>query len=303
MFDPQLRTVTANGVTLAYFERGAPEPGRPTLVFVHATGFHGRIWDRIADSFGGFHIVAYEHRGHGRSERQAIDHWKTFGEDLAACAVALGLSNAIGIGHSVGAHALVDAAATVDAFAQLVLLDPTIISPDAYSAALRPDFPDGGHPATKRRRYFASAQDMYKRLKDKGSFPKFEPRILKDYCDYGLLPSENGGFELACSPETEAAVYMSARTNGAIYDAVRRFDRPVHILRAREPQGERRGGMDFESSPTWPNLVNEFPMGTEQHLRDCSHFIPMEAPDVVVDAIRRTIEKWPAVASDYASDG
>ena len=39
--------------------------------------------------------------------------------------------------------------------------------------------------------------------------------------------------------------------------------------------------MDFESSPTWPGLVHEFRQGKEIHLPDHSHFIPMEAPELV----------------------
>jgi hypothetical protein len=36
-----------NDVELAYFERGVRSAARPSLLFAHATGFHGRIWDRI----------------------------------------------------------------------------------------------------------------------------------------------------------------------------------------------------------------------------------------------------------------
>jgi hypothetical protein len=39
--------------------------------------------------------------------------------------------------------------------------------------------------------------------------------------------------------------------------------------------------MDFASSPTWPGLVHEFRDGREVHLAEHTHFLPMEAPDLV----------------------
>ena len=89
MAEPQLHKIQLNGVELAYFERGARQADKPTLLFVHATGFHGRIWDRIIEAFPGYHSLALELRGHGRSENVAINHWREVGEDVAAFAAAL----------------------------------------------------------------------------------------------------------------------------------------------------------------------------------------------------------------------
>ena len=87
-------------------------------------------------------------------------------------------------------------------------------------------------------------------------------------------------FVLACSPESEASVYMTSRTNPAVYDAIRALEIPVMILRAKRPPVDR-DLMDFSSSPTWPGLVDEFRNGRERHLTEHTHFIPMEDPDLV----------------------
>ena len=291
--EPDFKRIRVNGVELAFFERGTPGPEEPTLLFVHATGFHARIWDRIIESFAGCHVLALDQRGHGRSEKRIIEHWRVFGEDLAALVAALGLENVIGIGHSMGGHALVDAAAKSGAFARLLLLDPTIAPPESY-ANPPPEYAAGGtHPGAKRKRLFASPDEMVERLSRKGGYQLFEPRILRDYCQHGLEKLASGEYRLLCPPEIEASVYMTARTNGGVHDSARALDIPVTIIRAQLPPAER-SQMDFASSPTWPELVGEFNRGRDLYYPECSHFIPMQMPDQVIRALQEEVDAWHA---------
>ena len=290
MSDPQLRKIRVNGVQLAYFERNQPKPGQPTLLFVHATGFHGRIWDRIIEPLQGHHSIALEQRGHGRSEKVKIRHWKVVGQDVAAVIRTLDLKDIIGVGHSMGAHALVQAAADTGALARLMLLDPTIMAPEQYQGPLLPLERGGGvHPAAKRRNHFASVEEMMHRLATKSAFPLFDPRVFRDYCQHGLVPAANGGLQLACPPEIEASVYMASRSNPDILASVAALDLPVLVVRAKAPEGER-GIMDFASSPTWPGLAGQFRRGREIHRPDITHFIPMQIPDEVSALIAAEIE-------------
>jgi lipase len=148
-----------------------------------------------------------------------------------------------------------------------------------------------GHPSAKRRNHFASPEEMIERLLPKSSFGLFEPRIFEDYCRYGLVPAPGGGFDLACPPAMEASVYMTARTNRAIYESVRSLDIPVTVMRARVRTTESLVP-DFSSSPTWPGLADEFKRGRDLHLVDCSHFIPMQVPDKVVAVIEEEVAAW-----------
>jgi len=286
---PSLHKVRVNGAELAYFERGTRRDDLPTLLFVHATGFHGRVWDYHAEAFPEHHIVALEQRGHGRSEKLAVSNWRTFGEDQAAFVEALDLSGLIGIGHSMGAHGMIDGAALSGRFSRLLLLDPTVAEEAAYGPEYWAMFGDQLHPAAKRRNVFASVQDMIDSLAPKSSFPLFHPRIFQDYCQYGLEPTESGEFVLACRPEVEAHVYMSARSNGAVYDSARTLDIPVTIVRARLPAAD--GAQDFSSSPTWPGLAGEFKHAQDMHWSDCTHFIPMQRPDEVVAIIKQLVQE------------
>ena len=292
MPEPQLRKIRTNGVQLAYFERGQPAPEHPTLLFVHATGFHGRIWDRVIEPLGDLHSIALEQRGHGRSEKVKIGHWRVVGEDVAALIEALQLRRIIGVGHSMGAHALVQAAATTSAIDRLVLLDPTIMAPEMYAGPATPMELDGGiHPAAKRRNAFASVEEMMQRLANKSAFPLFDPQVFRDYCGHGLLPAPDGGLQLACPPEIEASVYRASRSNPDIFASVDKVDVPVLVVRAKAPQGAR-GIMDFASSPTWPGLAGRFKQGREIHRPDTTHFIPMQIPDEVIALIKAEVAAW-----------
>ena len=292
MIEPELRFIELNDVELAYWERGARQPDQPTLFFVHATGFHGRVFDRVIDAFPELHTIAFEQRGHGRSEHSPIRHWKTMCEDQAAFLRAKGLEDVIGIGHSMGGHAMIDAAHDGGAFARLLLLDPTVSSPESFADAPPPDFSQQ-HPAAKRNNHFESPEEMRDRLLPKGAYRLFEPRVLMDYCRFGLLPADGGGFVLACHPEMEASVYQTARTNPDVLDSVRALPIPVTIMRAMEPSGTKSVA-DFSISPTWPKLVDEFQNGREFYLPDCTHFIPMQMPDLVIDVLREEVAAWRA---------
>jgi len=286
--EPKLHKIRVNGAELAYFERGSRHPDRPTLLFVHATGFHGRLWDYQAQSFPEYHSIALEQRGHGRSEKLAVTDWRTFGEDQAAFVEALDLQGLVGVSHSMGAHGMIDGAALSGRFNRLLLLDPTVSMPSAYGPEYAQMFGDQLHPAAKRRRLFQSPEDMFERLSHKSSFPLFHRQILKDYCDYGLDQTPTGEYTLACLPEVEAHVYMSARTNGRIFDSVRALDIPVVVVRAKLPAPD--SGQDFSSSPTWPDLAAAFKFGRDLHWPDCSHFIPMQRPDAVIELIQEQLD-------------
>ncbi len=293
--EPTQHRLRVNECELAYYERAPELRGQgPTLFFVHATGFHARVWDQIIARLPRVHSIALDQRGHGTSEKKLILHWRTVGRDQAALIEALDLDRIVGVGHSMGAHAMIDAAAACrDRFERLVLIDPTVAAPESYEAANAAQGESGGemHPASKRRNHFDSAEAMMERLRDRSSFHLFDPQMFRDYCEHGLHPDPDGeGFVLACPPEIEASVYMSSRTNGGVYDSVRALDLPVLVLRAMEPNPDMVGPMIFSASPTWPGLAAEFRNGREIYYPDKTHFLPMEIPDEVAMLIRREVE-------------
>jgi len=282
---PKLHHIPVGGLSLAAFEwRAALRGAAPTLWMVHATGFHGRVWDQVIHHLPGRHVIAVEQRGHGRSGGTGFDSWADFGRDQAAMAAALDLQGAVGVGHSMGAHALVQAAAFApERFRQLVLIDPVIRAPADYHQPLPP--PGTLHPSAQRKNRFASAQEMFERFADRPPYSVFDTQALQDYCQHGLKPADDGqGFQLACAPGFEGRVYPTALANAGIYASIRALQIPVLVVRAR-PQDPSIKPWDALGTPTWPLLAQEFHFGRDLQLLDKTHMLPMEDPGLVAGLI------------------
>jgi pimeloyl-ACP methyl ester carboxylesterase len=277
---PSLREIRVADATIATWEwegDGAP------ILLIHATGLHGRCWDRIVEALPDRRVLALDVRGHGRSSCPPPPYrWSHLARDVIEVVERLALERVVGVGHSMGRHLVTRAAAALPSrFDRLLLLDPAIVPPEILRMiALAGD----RIPPVRRRSRFASVSEMVTRLQTRKGFSRWDPRVLDDYCTHGLRPSPNGeGFELACPPEVETAVYVG-QADPDIYGLLRSIDLPVHIVRARtHPEGHFVP--DFSYSPTWPHLANEFRNASEVHLTEATHFFPMEQPDLVAARI------------------
>ena len=286
---PQLHPIASNGLQLACHEWRAPLRGAsPTLLMVHATGFHGRVWDPVIRRLPGRHVLAPDLRGHGRSESAPFSSWEAFGRDLAGLAKAMDLQGAIGIGHSMGAHALVQAAAFEPGrFSRLLLVDPVMQAPATYHL---PPVPAGTlHPAAGRKNHFESPQAMFERFVERPPYAVFDREALRLYCEHGLRPAAGGsGFELACAPEFEASIYPQARGNLGVFASIRALQIPVWVVRAR-PQDPTVLPWDPLGSPTWPGLAAEFRHGRDLVFPEQTHFLPMQDPALMARLIDELI--------------
>ena len=282
---PKVHSGQFNGVELCWFEWGEPQVNRASILLVHATGFHGRCWDQVVRYLPGEHVLSLEMRGHGRSENLGPFNWQSFGQDVTAFVQALGDQQVVGVGHSMGGHAVAVAAANHQAaFERLVLVDPVIMSPEIYAAntSVHADWLDdaGQHPVARRKNQFDSVQAMVNNFQGRGSYGVWQAEVLADYCEYGLLPNPDGpGLILACPPKVEAEIYMGS-TGRDILAEIGVITRPVRVLRAQERDHSRQE-MDFSSSPTWPELADFLPNGRDYHLSELTHFLPMQAPELV----------------------
>ena len=222
-------------------------------------------------------------RGHGLSDKPEPPYeWARFGDDLVALMRAMGLKAALGVGHSKGGYALVRAAALApELFSGLLLVDPVILPREAYLEVRW----SGEHFASRRRDAWSSPSEMFEAFCAREPFSRWQERVLRDYCGYGLGPNAAGvGYVLACPPRVEAAVYQAAVGGGDIYDEIARVDVPVRVLRAR-PR-DPTAAMDMTSSPTAPDLAARCLHCTDGPAPQFSHFIPMEAPGVVARELR-----------------
>lgn len=290
---PREATLTTDELSLTYFEWG--KPSDPTVLLVHATGFHARCWDQVVARLPkDVHVLAPDMRGHGRSDEVAPYNWASFGRDLQAFATALDIRDAIGVGHSMGGHCVTQLAGErTECFRELLLLDPVIFEPEAYVTNSDQGFATAEeHPVARRRERWDSWQDMQASLAGKGTFGLWDPQVFEDYCRYGVLPvvDENGagdGVRLACPAIVEASVYLGSSETD-VHQLIPNIRIPVTVLRA-PPRDPGSVELDFSKSPTVPDLASRFVQAQDVLLAELTHFIPMQAPELVADYIKRAL--------------
>ena len=94
---------SSDGVLIAAHDYGG---GGPSIVFCHATGFHGRYWDPICKQLcNNFHCVSLDFRGHGNSSMPlgTSMSWVGMAEDLLCVIDQLNLDPALAVCHIMGA--------------------------------------------------------------------------------------------------------------------------------------------------------------------------------------------------------
>lgn len=283
---PREHRLETLGGEICWFEWGTPSD-RPSLLLLHATGFHARLWDQVVAALPpGTHVIAPDQLGHGRSFKPAsLSDWANTADTLLPLVDCFAGTPLVGCGHSMGGYVLTRLAAErPDAFAHVFLIDPVIMPPKFYIGGTDEPVPDpADHPVARRRGRWDGWEAMNAHFTSRPPYALWQPAVLADYCHYGLLRAADGeGWDLACPPALEASVYQSAlRTNP--YDWLGRIAAPVSVIRARS--GERAGHLDFSVSPTAPDLGIAVGAVRDEQWTDQSHFIPMEAPQRLADLI------------------
>lgn len=290
MSEPREHRLATPEGDICWFEWGVPGQG-PSVLLLHATGFHARLWDRVVAALpDGTHVIAPDHRGHGRSFRPAsLADWTGNAAALLPLVDRFASRALVGCGHSMGGYVLTRLAAERRAsFRHLILIDPVIMAPGLYQGQAELPVPDPAeHPVARRRNRWADAEEMRARFADRLPYSRWQPEVLADYCAHGLLPAPSGeGYELACPPALEASMYQNAlRTDPHTW--LGDLAAPVTLIRA--PQGERGDAMDFSQSPTWTGLGPSLGAARDEIWAEHSHFIPMEVPRRVADLIAGTV--------------
>jgi pimeloyl-ACP methyl ester carboxylesterase len=267
--EPRTFLVEANGIRLSCQDWGGE--GLPIIV-LHATGFLGRVYRRIALALRSIgHVYSYDQRGHGDSSFPADGDysWASTAEDLKAFIMAMKLEGARGVGHSAGATAIGSLAGMHPELISRALLVEPVVFDDAVPESLQDML---AARTLKRKRWFESAEAMYRNLEHKPPFTTWQRDMLRDYCEYGTRPASDGGVELKCPAEVEAAFYSRAR----------QFPGLTLILESRLPLllmfGEKS---DFTGIRIADKIAAQLLNGTVVKVQNASHFLPMEQPEEV----------------------
>jgi pimeloyl-ACP methyl ester carboxylesterase len=282
------RIVLDSGLEIALLDWG----GRgPLALLHHANGFCAALWDLVAEGLRPhFRVVAMDARGHGDSSKPAgaaSYRWDHFGRDAAEVAAKLAAERAdgrvaLGLGHSFGGTALL--AASIERpglFDRLVVVDPIVLPLPASGAEGGPQSRGGSlaEGARKRRHVWPNRSAARARWSDKEMFAGWDPRLFDLYLAEAMFDRDDGQVELKCPGEIEASIFEQGAHSG-VSESVSRVQVPTLILWAARGDFPRR---HFE------NLAARM-LDARVRDADAGHFVPMERPNLVVEAALEAVE-------------
>lgn len=275
-------THAADGFAVSGFFSGAGfQKQHPTqsktrshLVFAHATGFCGAVWRPVRDLLADHDATTFDFRGHGSStSTRTVRSWWEMASDVSAVASHADHDQVIGVGHSMGGASLVMAELLhPGTFAALVLIEPIIFGgpyrrgPDHPLVAL----------ALRRRDRFDSRTAALDSYSSKPPFVAWHPAALAGYVEGGFV-DDGDGVRLQCAPSAEAEVFTAASAHAA-WERLGEVTPPARILY----------GADTDTFPLGHGdaLAARMVRAEATAVPGTGHFLPMERPDVVADAVR-----------------
>lgn len=266
---------STDGVHVALHDLGGR--GRP-LLFLHATGFHGRCYQQIATHLHDeFHVLAPDLRGHGdsRTPDMALP-WRGMADDVEAILDHLDLDEPIhACGHSMGgATVIATALRRPQAFRGAWLFEP-ILFPDVHEVATRENPLAEG--ARHRRSTFGSIDEVVERYASKPPFDRAHPAALRDYVEHGFRTTDEG-VTLKTTGENEARTFEGIDTS--LFARLAEITMPVNVVGS---------GDGMPPAIMAPQVADAIPGAVLTTWPDRTHFGPFEDPARAAAEIRQAL--------------
>lgn len=266
----------SSGVQVALHDLGGR--GEPVL-FCHATGFHGRVWEPVAaDLVDRYHALAVDFRGHGDSiVPERLDYrWSGMVDDVLAVVDELEPgAPRLAVGWSMGGAAIVMAEQRrPGTFDRAWLMEPILIPIDHPWGSAVEEENSMARAARRRREVFESRDAAYERYVSRPPFESCDPRSIRAYVDHGFHDQEDGSVILKCRGATEAAVFEASLTDG--FDKLGQVQTEITVASSGDGAPPAQAG---------PGIVAALPNGRLERLDELTHFAPLEDPATVASRI------------------
>lgn len=269
-------------------------PGQRLLHLAPANGFVLETYrPLLLSAFSGFHCIAVPPRAlwqHAPPPLQPETDWREDAELLLKGLDEHYLPPVVAVGHSFGAIVTLYAALMEpERFRGLILLDPTILVPEAieYVANMRQQGRGLENPlahgALRRRRTFASMEGAYANFRSKPVFGQWSDEAIKLYAEYGTREIV-GGRALTWSPEWEA--YYFSTIPADLWEMVYQLPNlkiPMLFLR-----GETS---DTYTEASANEVARVLPHATHKQIHAHGHLFPQSAPNVAARQIRTWLKQ------------
>ena len=252
----------------------------PTIIFLHATGFLPWLWHPIArELFPSYTVIAPYICDYRKAdpEKGAIP-WAIVAQDIAAFCRRHAIETPFLVGHSMGATILTLANVLYGVKAKgMILIEPIFLHEDFYHI----HFTVKDHPlaskSLKRTSHWINTAEAMAYLKSKELFKNWTEEMLELYIRYGMKEQKGGGLELACSPQTEAALFLGG-VQYNLWPILPQVSCPVLVVAGE--MSDSKQYIDLERA------VSKVPKASQMTIADAGHLIPMEQPEKITTIIR-----------------
>ncbi len=249
----------------------------PMLHFAHANGFPpGTYRKLIGELAASHHVVSMAARPlWSDSKPRELRDWSVFADDLRAEIGRRDLRGIVGVGHSLGAViSLLAAAGDPGLFSAVVAIDPLILTGfhSLFWGAVKAIGLSGRigivRGARRRRELWSDRAEARSSYSSKKIFADWDPEVLDDYIDSGMVDLPQGGVRLRYPKECEARTFSAAPHN--LWPELRKVSVPTLFV-----QGEHS---DTFLDAARLRVEREVPGSRTMVISDSSHFVPMERP-------------------------
>lgn len=252
----------------------------PLLHFAHANGYppgaYRPLLERLAERYRVLAMATRPLQAGSRPEE--LDDWAQLADDLIAFLEQHVAEPVIGAGHSLGGVlTLMAALKKPELFRSLAIIDPSLFSRrrlTAWRAIKAAGLGERLHPliplTLKRRRRFASRDEMFARYRRAAIFRRIDDDGLRAYVE-SIAVDRGGGVELGYSPEWEARIYYTGIPD--LWGELPGLTLPTQVIYG--------SGSDTFSLRARAALRRAMPQAHFHEVAGAGHLVPLEKPDEV----------------------
>lgn len=244
----------------------------PTVILLHATGFSPWLWHPVSVALSRhYQVIAPYFCDHRDADpNKGGLSWVTLAEDLCKLCDALHIKDPFLAGHSMGATVMTLANGLHgDVAKKMVLIEPIFLPEDFYKISLKVEEHPLASKSIKRKNFWQNKEEAISYFKSKPFFQSWDEGVLELYIQYGVMENASGGFELTCSPQREASLFMG----GGVYDpwpVLSKSTCPVLVVEGE--LSDNRLYIDLKKA------ASLFKNGRYHLVKGAAHLIPMEKP-------------------------
>ncbi len=244
----------------------------PVLLMCHATGFHARVWEPVAEVLRSeYHCVAFDFRAHGSSTRP-IDrpmYWGGMATDVLRVVQAISPGRPVAaVGHSMGGAALLLAETRRPGTLIAAWTYEPILFPGSEIPSDQTEVSVFSEAARRRRAVFGHRDEAFDRYRSRPPLDRLDPRALRAYVDHGFRDLPDGTVTLCCRPEDEASTFEHHRSGAW-----------ARIPELTVPYMAATGADDQRPAQAIAQAAGVFDTIETTTYEDLGHFGPLEAPE------------------------